>query len=296
MLPVISPEDNAELCKIPSAEEIKNVIFNMQSFKALGPDGLPPLFYKQSWHIVGHSVIKAIKDFFIEGKMHAELNNTLIVLIPKIPNPSSVNHYRPISLCNMVYKAISKLLVTKLRPMLDTIITPCQFAFVPGRWIGENQVIVKELLHNFKTRKVKEGFVAVKVDLQKAYDRINWGFLKTVILQLGFAPTFINWILQCVTTVSSSVLVNGGKTEKFSPSRGLRQGDPLSPYLFILCQEVLSRLIEQQFRLGQMSGVKMNASGLAITHVMFADNLMLFVKANRREVGVLIDCLDTYCL
>ena len=192
MLPVISPEDNAELCKILSAEEIKNVIFNMQSLKAPGPDGLPPLFYKQSWHIVGHSVIKAVQDFFIEGKMHAELNNTLIVLIPKISNPSSINHYRLISLCNVVYKAISKLLVAKLRPMLDTIITPCQSAFVPGRWIGENQVIVKELLHSFKTRKVKEGFVAVKVDLQKAYDRINWGFLKTVISQLGFAPTFIN--------------------------------------------------------------------------------------------------------
>ena len=164
----------------------------MQSLKAPGPNGLPPLFYKQSWHIVGHSVIKAVQDFFIEGKMHAELNNTLIVLIPKISNPSSINHYRLISLCNVVYKAISKLLVAKLRPMLDTIITPCQSAFVPGRWIGENQVIVKELLHSFKTRKVKEGFVAVKVDLQKAYDRINWGFLKTVISQLGFAPTFIN--------------------------------------------------------------------------------------------------------
>jgi hypothetical protein len=218
------------------------------------------------------------------------------VLIPKIQNLTSVNHYRPISLCNVVYKAISKILVAKMRPLLDRIISPCKSAFVPGRWIGENQVIVKELMHSFKTRKVKDGFVAFKVDLQKAYDRINWGFLKTVLTQLGFSPVFINWILQCVTTVSSSVIVNGGKTKQFIPTRGLRQGDPLSPYLFILCQEMLSRLVDQQFNLGNISSVKMNPSGPAITQVIFADNMMIFAKANRREVRILNDCLETYCL
>ncbi len=118
--------------------------------------------------------------------------------------------------------------------------------------------------------------MAIKVDLQKAYDRINWGFLKPVLSQLGFSPTFVNWILQCVSTVSTSVLVNGGRNESFNPSRGLHQGDPLSPYLFILCQKVLSQLIDQQFSLRNISGVRMNVSGLAITHVMFADDLMLF--------------------
>ena len=172
--------------------------------------------------------------------MLKELNSTFIVLIPNTQNPTPVNHYRPISLCNVMYKAITKILVNKLRPVLDNIISPCQSTFVPGKWIGENQIIVKELMHNFKTRKVKGGFVAIKVNLQKAYDRINWGFLELVLSQLGFSPTFVNWILQCVSTVSTSVLVNGGRTESFNPSRGLCQGDPLSPYLFILCQKVLS--------------------------------------------------------
>ena len=232
----------------------------------------------------------------MNGKLLKELNNTHIVLIPKIHNTTSVNHFRPISLCNVVYKAITKILVAKLRTVLDRIISPCQLAFIPGRWIGENQVITKELMHSFKTRKVKGGFVAMKVDLQKAYDRINWSFLKTVLSQLGFPHLFVEWIMQCVTTVSSSILVNGGKTEQFHPSRELRQGDPLSSYLFIICQEVLSRLIEKKLALGNISGVRMNVSGQIITHVMFADDLMLFAKANRREVEALNDCIETYCL
>ena len=196
------------------------------------------------------NVINAVQNFFVKGTMVKELNSTLIVLIPKIQNPTSVNHYRPISLCNVVYKAITKILVNKMRPILHSIISPCQLAFVPRRWIKKNQVIVKELMHSFKTRKVKGGFVAIKVDFQKAYDWINWGFLMTVLSHLGFSPTFVNWIFQCVSSVSSSILVNGGRTEAFKPSRGLCQGDPLSPYLFILCQDVLSRLIDQQFNLG----------------------------------------------
>jgi hypothetical protein len=217
------------------------------------------------------------------------------VLIPKVPNPTSTSHYRSISLCNVVYKAISKILVAKLRPLLYKLISHAQSSFIPGRWIAKNQVIVKELIHSFKTRKVKEGFVAIKIDLQKPYDRLNWGFLKVVLLRFGFSEVFVKWILLCVTSVSSSLLINGGKTNTFFPSRGLRQGDPLSPYLFILCQEVLSRMFECQFALGNLHGVRMNVIGPAISHMMFVDDIMIFAKANRKEVEVVDDCLESYC-
>jgi hypothetical protein len=138
MCPVITQKENTDICKIPTTEDIKRVIFELQNLKAPGPDGLPPLFYKQYWPTVGHNVTKAIQNFFVEGKMLKEINNTLIVLILKIPNPTSVNHFRPISLCNVVYKVISRILETKLRPLLDKIISPCQSALIPGRWIGEN--------------------------------------------------------------------------------------------------------------------------------------------------------------
>jgi hypothetical protein len=157
----------------------------MQNLKAPGPDGLPVLFYKHYWSIVGNKVIKAIQKFFRSGHLLSEVNNSFIVLIPKNTAPSNVNHFRPISLCNTVYKVIAKILVFKLRPLLANLISPGQSAFFLDRWIAENQLVVHELLHSFKRRKVKGGFVAMKVDLQKAYDRVNWSFLKLCCLSLA---------------------------------------------------------------------------------------------------------------
>jgi hypothetical protein len=137
--------------------------------------------------------------------------------------------------------------------------------------------------------------VTVKLDLQKAYDRVHWGFLKIVLNQFGFCPKFIGWIMECISSVSFSIMVNGGITKKFHSSRGLRQGDPLSPYLFILGQEVLSRIIDREFLKGSINGVKMNVNGPAFIHVMYADDIMLFAKANFREVQILDDHLVTYC-
>ncbi len=244
---VITDGENSSLCQIPTPTEIKKVLFGMQSLKSLGPDRFPPLFYKKYWEVVGNSVIKAVRNFFITGKMLKEVNKTYIVLIPKILNPSTITHFRPISLCNTIYKIISKLLVDRLRSVILNLVSPAQSAFVPRRWIAENQLIVQEILHSFKKRNIKDGFVALKLDLQKVYDWVNWGFLKVVLSQFGFSPIFICWIMEYISSVSFSILVNGGITKIFHPSRGLRQGDPLSPYLFILGQEVLSRLIDREF-------------------------------------------------
>ena len=161
----ISNGENDSLCQIPSLGEIKNVIFGMQSLKSPRPNGLPPLFYKKYWHVVEYSVIRAVRNFFILGKMIKEFNYSYIVLIPKILNPSSINHYRPISLCNTIYKVISKLLVDRLRAVIPNLVSLAQSAFIQDRWITENQLIIQEILHSFKKRKVKGGFVAMKLDL-----------------------------------------------------------------------------------------------------------------------------------
>ncbi|KAK9990720.1 hypothetical protein SO802_025705 [Lithocarpus litseifolius] len=295
VLPCITEDENDVLEKIPSPEEIKAVLFEMQDLKAPGPDGFPALFYKQLWPTVGNDLVKAVTSFFTRGTMPKEVNCSLIVLIPKISNPTSVNHFRPISLCNVVYKIISKLLVAKLRHLLDKIISPTQSAFIPNRWISENQIVVQEILHSFKSRKTKPGLMAVKLDLQKAYDRVNWKFIQAILLHLGFNEVFTSWVTACVSSVSFEVLVNGGKTECFKPCRGLRQRDPLSPYLFILGQEILSRLIDHELKLKNINGIKTSISGPTITHVMYVDDIVLFLKASRKDAACLVRTLDKYC-
>lgn len=111
----------------------------------------------------------------------------------------------------------------------------------------------------------------------------------------GFKSIFVNWIMECVSSVSFSILINGCKTKHFQPSQGLRQGDPLSPYLFILCQEVLSRMIESRFLSGAIKGIKMNLASSAFTHVMYADDIMMFAKANCSEIAVIDQCFVDYC-
>ena len=137
--------------------------------------------------------------------------------------------------------------------------------------------------------------MAIKLDLQKAYDKVNWKFLEAVLLHFGFNETFTRWIIACVSSVSFEVVINGGKSEYFKPSRGLRQGDPLSPYLFILYQEVLSRFIEHDLKLKNIAGIKSSISGPTISHVMYADDIILFTKASRKDAESLVKTLEKYC-
>ena len=137
--------------------------------------------------------------------------------------------------------------------------------------------------------------MAIKLDLQKAYDRVNWKFIQAVLLHFGFNEVFTKWIIACISSVSFEVLVNGGKSESFKPSRGLRQGDLLPPYLFILGQEILSRLLDHELSLKNVSGIKTSIRGPTISHVMYADDIVLFSKATRRDAATLMKTLDKYC-
>jgi hypothetical protein len=226
----IGDEDNRRIEAIPTEAEIKKTVWNMAELKAPGPDGLQGIFYKRYWELVGKSLVDCVQLFFESGTLEENMSFAYIVLIPKSGGADSVNMFRPISLCNFSFKVITRIITSRIRGLLENMISPFQSAFVPGRWIAENTILAREVMHKMKSMKGKGGLVGIKIDMSKAYDRIDWSFLLEVLRCFGFSEKVSKIIEQCVCNASSAILLNGSPLKPLRLERGLRQGDPLSPY------------------------------------------------------------------
>ena len=225
----------------------------------------------------------------------ANLNKTNISFISKTNTPEKMTDFRPISLCNVVYKLISKILANRLKPLLPHIITENQSAFTSDCLITDNVIVAFELMHflNHKTAG-KEGFMAAKLDMSKAFDRVEWCFIHGVMERMGFSTRWINLIMECISSVSYSVLINGAAYGNIKLTRGIRQGDPLSPSLFLLCAEGLSALIHEAARNQCLTGISIARGCPRVTHLFFADDSILFCKATPAECQVLKSILRSY--
>jgi hypothetical protein len=227
--------------------------------------------------------------------MPSSLNRTNIALIPKVKNPTRVTEFRHISLCNVMYKVISKVLANRLKKILPLIISPVQSAFILGRLITDNVLVAYEMLHTIHTcMRGKKGFMAVKLDMSKTYDMVEWGFLKTVMSKLGFDQRWIDLIMMCVTTVQYVVVANGQPCGSIIPGRGLRQGDPISPYLFLLCAEALSSMLTKANEDGVLTRVPTSKRGPRISHPFFADDSLLFCRSTRSQWQFMTNVLRRY--
>ncbi|XP_056695450.1 uncharacterized protein [Spinacia oleracea] len=251
----------------------------MGPWKSPGPDGIPAGFYQRNWEWVKQDVIKAVSSTLHSGNILREFNMTNIALIPKCENPDSVTKYRPISLCNVIYKIVSKCITNRLRMVIGDLVGPYQNAFIPGRAISDNILLAHEVLeHIRKSKKGRNAKIAIKADMSKAYDRIKWDFLEKVLIKMKLPTCLIKIIMNCVTSVSYAILLNGQQQEIIKPQCGLRQGDPLSPYLFILCMEGLSGLIISEEKEGRLKGVKVARNAPPISHLFFADDSFFFLQ------------------
>ncbi|XP_022031917.1 uncharacterized protein LOC110932977 [Helianthus annuus] len=276
-----------------TADEVRKAMFSIGIDKTPGPDGYSSAFFKGAWSVIDEDVSNAIIDFFSTGKLLRELNHTLIVLVPKIATPCIVTDYRPIACCNVMYKCISKILADRLKVALNMIVNVNQSAFVPGRKISDNILLTQELMHNYH-RNVGPPRCAFKVDIQKAYDTVDWRFLKRALIGFGFVGKMVEWIMSCVSTPTYSVCVDGNIHGYFKGQRGLRQGDPISPYLFMLVMAILTGILHHETRMDSLFRFHNRCEKQQIVNLCFADDLFLFARGDVNSAKCIMASLSKF--
>jgi hypothetical protein len=198
----VDQQMNDNLIREFTDEEIGDTLFQIAPLKVPGADGFLARFFQRNWGLLKHEIITAVKKFFSEGTMPTEINETIIVLIPKTNDLEALKDFRPISLCNVIYKIVTKCIVNRLRPMLDGLINEAQSTFIPRRLITDNALIAFECFIAYRRTRKKDGsFCAYKLDLTKAYERVDWHYLKLILTKFGFHQTFVGWIMSCISSV-----------------------------------------------------------------------------------------------
>ncbi|GJV92055.1 putative RNA-directed DNA polymerase, eukaryota, reverse transcriptase zinc-binding domain protein [Tanacetum coccineum] len=289
----ITSETSMNMVRNITNKEIKTAMFNIGDDRAPGPDGFTSAFFKKSWNIVGNDVCSAVREFFDNGQLLKEVNHTFLALIPKVSTPLKVTDYRPISCCNVLYKCISKIITNRIIDGLKEIVSENQSAFIPGRRISDNILITQELMHNYHRNRGPPR-CAFKVDIQKAYDTVDWKFLDYILRCYGFHHKMVKWIMTCVTTASFSICINGDIHGFFKGKRGLRQGDPLSPYLFTLVMEVLTLIIKRRVRLSDSFRYHNRCEDLQLVNVCFADDLFIFTRGDVDSARLIMEALGEF--
>lgn len=272
--------------------EIKGTIFAMPLSKSPGPDVYSVEFLRASWDTVGEDIIAAVAEFFRNGRLLKDLNTTTIVLIPKTSAACRLGDFRPISCCNLVYKVITKIIVNRLKPILQSSISRNQVAFLKGRSLGENGPLASKLIRNYRSSSCPRRCM-LKVDIKKAFDTISWDFIIKLLDAQDLPPLFVTWIRECITSPRFSVAINGELAGFFLGMKRPRQGDFISPYLFIMAMEALSKLLDQAVDAGDLR-LHPSCQEPRVTHLLFADDLLVFLDGSRHSITSIKKVLTTF--
>ncbi|KAJ0628910.1 putative RNA-directed DNA polymerase [Helianthus annuus] len=282
-----------QLIEAFSRKEVKDAIWACGGDKAPGPDGITFKLIKNFWLMFEDPIMKMMMQFHSHPNIPVGCNASFIALIPKVRDPSLIKHFRPISLIGIMYKIVAKVLARRVIPVIPDIVSNTQTRFIKGRFILEGPLIVNEILSWAKSEK-KPIFI-FKVDFEKAYDSINWKFLLSNLKAMNF-PLWRKWIGASLKSSRASVLVNGSPTEEFKLSRGLCQGDSLSPFLFILALEALDVIMKRAIKIGVFKGILLKNEGPMISHLCYADDTIFLGEWSERNIKNLNQILRSFYL
>jgi len=225
-------------------DEVKEAVWQCEGSKSPSPNGFNFNFIKSDWDTFKKDIVEAVHFFFQKsGCILKGCNASFIALVPKVKDPNTLDQFRPISLVGAIYKIITKVLSCRIKEVLPLVIDENQSAFLKDRRMLDSVLMANEVVE--KVRRSSRSGLCLKVDYEKTYDSVRWKFLLDMLQRLGFHNKWIKWVKRCLESASVSVSVNGNPTEEFKPSRGLRQGDPLAPFLFLVVGEGLARLVRK---------------------------------------------------
>ncbi|KAJ0469537.1 putative RNA-directed DNA polymerase [Helianthus annuus] len=271
----------AELVAPFSKEEIKEAVFDCGADKAPGPDGFNFRFIKHFWEFLEDDFLKMFEEFHETGVISKECSTSFITLIAKTKTPVGLKDYRPINLVGVISKSISKVIAGRIKRVIGEVIFESQYAFLKERFILDGPLVLNELIGWIK-KYGKKAFL-MKIDFEKAYDNVSWDFLLSILDQMGFPMKWRLWVKGILQSTRSSILVNGSPTFEFQCQKGLRQGDPLSPFLFLIVMEALSCLIAKACSLGEFEGISLSNEGPMLSHMLYVDDALImggWSKAN----------------
>nr|GEY04579.1 RNA-directed DNA polymerase, eukaryota [Tanacetum cinerariifolium] len=287
----LSLDQSNELESEVSNEEIKRGVWDCGTEKALGPDGYTFRFYRHFWYLIENDVYNAVKCFFRHGEFSKGCNSNFIALIPKIPDANLVKDFCPISLIGSLYKIIVKVLANRLTGKLGDLIHEVQFAFITDRQILDGPFILDEVIRWCKRKKSQA--LVFKVDFEKAYDSVRWDFLDDILWNFGFGDKWRKWNQSYLRSSRGSIILNGSPTEEFQFYKGLKQGDPLSPFLFILVMESLHIAFQRVEEAGMFKGIKLDSS-TSVSHLFYVDDAVFVGQWCDSNINTLVSVLECF--